>query len=82
MRIDFREALAGALWDMAAVIIAALSTNLKLDWQVWNALPHPDGMTIYDPDGFRFGKPTIVTWAEFERARCECTLVDRREISG
>jgi len=54
--------------------------NTALPWQVWNEVPHPDGMTIYDPDGFRFGKPTVVTWVEFERARTECTLISDREV--
>jgi hypothetical protein len=49
-------------------------SDTKLPWQVWNDVPHPDGLTILDPDGFRHGKPTIVTWAEFERARMECTM--------
>src|ERR1017187_2219031 len=51
--------------------------NTKLPWQVWNEVPQPDGMTIYDPDGFRFGRPTVVTWAEFEQARMECTMGPR-----
>lgn len=49
--------------------------NTALPWQVWNEVPHPDGMTVYDPDGFRGDKPTVVTWDQFERARMECTMV-------
>jgi hypothetical protein len=52
--------------------------DTRLPWQVWNEVPHPDGMTVYDPDGFRNGRPTIVTWDEFERARMECTMVHGR----
>ena len=55
----------------------ALDRDTRLPWQVWNEVVLPDGMAIYDPDGFRGGKPTIVTWAEFVQARNECTLVPR-----
>ena len=34
-----------------------------------------------DPDGFRFGKPTVVTWDEFEAARGVCTLIHRSEVA-
>lgn len=50
----------------------------RLPWQVWNEVPHSDGMAIHDPDGFRGDRPTNVTWAEFDRARSACTL-SRRE---
>ena len=52
--------------------------DTKLPWQVWNEVPHPDGMTVHDPDGFRFGRPTIVTWDEFEKARRACTMMSGR----
>jgi hypothetical protein len=52
--------------------------DTRLPWQVWNEVPHPDGMTVYDPDGFRFGRPTVVTWDEFERARGACTMAAGR----
>lgn len=43
-------------------------------WEEWEA-EVTDGWTILDPDGFRHGKPTVVTKDEFERARLECTLI-------
>jgi len=38
-------------------------------------------MTIMDPDGFRNGRPTVVTWDEFLVARGLCTLIDAREAA-
>lgn len=76
------EELEAFLRGAPAPQVMAERRGTKLSWRIWNEVPHPDGMAIYDPDGFRGGKPTVVTWDEFERARMECTLVDRREIGA
>lgn len=53
--------------------------DMVLHWTEWNKLKLPDGMTIYDPDGFRGNRPVSVTFAEFLEARNECTLVEFRD---
>ena len=52
--------------------------HTKLPWQVWDEVILDDGLMIYDPDGFRGRRATVVTWLEFVKARNECTLGPRR----
>ena len=49
--------------------------DIELHWSEWNKLNLPDGMTIYDPDGFRNGRPTVVNFRDFLRARSMCTMI-------
>jgi len=63
--------------DRYVPLHVTLPSDAKRPWQEWNLLPQPDGMTVYDPDGFRDGRPTEVTYEEFRRAREDCTLVSR-----
>ena len=69
--------------DRVVVIDASIWPHprpTRLPWWVWDEVPIDDHR-IYDPDGFRNGAPTIVTWDEFQKARMYCTIVGRFDPS-
>jgi hypothetical protein len=52
---------------------------IELHWSEWNKLDLPDGMEIWDPDGFRGRLPEVVNFNQFITARNICTLGPRGE---
>lgn len=58
-----------------------MSDPVVKHWKEWDNEIADDGMRIIDPDGFRFGKPVFVTRDEFLKAKMECTLVGRNDLS-